>query len=156
MESELKNIRNFAKVSHLARLFQILTEVYRIPKNITKLKKLEGAEILAVFPKLENTCATLKIMNCHYHPTMKKTENPLITIIFNLNREEIVPIINEVIRTKANCLGILKLAIKYLVPGKIKFKGPISKAIIVLKTLMIGEHEIYKLEKSMNARIKFG
>lgn len=136
-----------AKVSHLARLLQILTDTYGIPKNMNALKGMEGSEVSAFFPKLGKRYATIKISNCCLYPIFSKAEKPVATIIFNLESDEIVPVINDVIKTPANLLGITKLVFKYVVTGKIKLRGSLFKALTIIKTIMLGKHPMYQKEK---------
>ncbi|MBD3349885.1 MAG: hypothetical protein GF364_00185 [Candidatus Lokiarchaeota archaeon] len=141
-----EDFRHEIKVSHLARLFQILTDTYGIKKNMNNLDKIEGQEILAYFPKLGDRYARLVISNRHLHPEIGKSANYSAMITFNLESHNIVPVINDVIRTKATLFGLIKLIFKYLLTGKIKLNGSLKTAIIVLKTIMIGKHDMYKEE----------
>lgn len=143
----ITDYRNKTKVSHLARLFQILTDTYGQKKQMNALRKLEGEEISAYFPRLGNRYASLKSSDAHLIPFLGKSNDPVAIIEFNLSSDDIVPVINDVIRTPANLIGVLKLSIKYILSGKIKLRGSLMKAILFLKTIMIGKHPMYVKER---------
>lgn len=146
LDDTIIDFKHQTKVSHLARLLQILTDTYGIPKNMNALKSMEGSEVSAFFPKLGGRYATIKISNCCLYPIFSKAEKPVATIIFNLKNEEIVPVINDVIKTPANLFGIGKLVVKYVITGKIKLKGSLFKALTIIKTIMLGQHPMYQKE----------
>jgi hypothetical protein len=114
---------------------------------MNSLKKMEGNEISAYFPKLGKRYATIKISNCSLYPIFVKAEHPSAIITFNLNSEQIVPVINDVIKTPATVVGIAKLFLKYVITGKIKLGGSLFKALAVIKTIMLGKHSMYRIEK---------
>ncbi len=146
-ESEkVQSILFEAKVNHVARLFRIVTNTYGLPKQMKALDKIEGQEIVAVFPKLRKMSSALRIHNQSFHPLSKPSKTPNAQVIFNLEENEIVPVINDVLRTKANLLGLAKLVVKYVLTGRIKLQGNIKTALIVIKSIMIKEHPMYSRE----------
>mgnify|MGYP006967020336 CR=1 FL=1 len=60
---KIRDYRWQIKISHLARLFQILTDVYGIPEVMANLKDMEGMEVNACFPKVNNLFASIRISN---------------------------------------------------------------------------------------------
>ncbi len=149
MTLAIDDTRLDAKVSSFARLFQLLTNIFGQEKNMQALAKIEGAEVLGHFPQLRNRYVTLKVANCHVLPFMGKSEHAKATISFNVPYDGIVPLIVDVIRTKANLAGLLKLVFKYLLPGKVKLKGSLGVAIKIIKILMVGQHPMYVEEKRL-------
>ncbi|MHA1734373.1 MAG: hypothetical protein ACTSU5_20730 [Promethearchaeota archaeon] len=144
---EPREIRRDALVSNLARLFQILTNTFGLDKAMGALRKIEGKEVTALFPKLGGRAATLKVVDGQLFPHEGPAKNPAATVVFNVEEPDLVPLINSVIRTKANLGGLLKLTWKYLLRGKIKVRGSLGVALKVIKCLMIGEHRMYADEK---------
>ncbi len=149
MTQAAEDVRYDAKVSSFARLFQLLTNIFGQDKDMRALAKIEGAEVLGHFPKLKDRYVTLKVANRHVLPFMGKSEHAIATISFNVPYEGIVPLIVDVIRTKANLLGLVKLVFKYLLPGKVKLKGSLGVAIKIIKCLMVGRHPMYAEEKRL-------
>ena len=149
MTQTAEDVRYDAKVSSFARLFQLLTNIFGQDKDMRALAKIEGAETLGHFPKLGDRYVTLKVANCHVLPFIGKSEHAVATISFNVPYEGIVPLLVDVIRTKSNLLGLLKLVFKYLLPGKVKIKGSLGVAIKIIKTLMVGQHPMYAEEKRL-------
>lgn len=149
-EDPVVDYRYKTKVSHLARLFQILTDTYGIEKQMEALRKIEGEEISAYFPQLGSRYASLKVSDAHLIPFTGKSRDPAAIITFNLGNNEIVPVINNVLRTPASLFGIAQLSVKYILTGRIKISGSLRKAIIFLKTIMIGDHPMYNKERELN------
>jgi hypothetical protein len=139
-----EDTRYDAKVSSIGRLFQMLTNIFGQEKDMRALAKIEGAEVLGHFPKLGNRYFTLKVANCHVLPFRGKSEHAMATISFNVPYERIAPLIIDVVRTKANLWGLIKLAFKYLLPGKVKLRGSLGVAIKLIKIIMVGQHPMYK------------
>lgn len=143
-----QNTRFTAKVSNLGRLFQILTDVFG-QENLKGLKKIEGREVLLFFPKMSNAGVIIKIIHGRIFPLEYKTHRPLHSIEFWVEPEEVVPLLNEVIRTPANLFGIIKIFSKYVLSGKVKPKGSLRIIIQIMKALMSGKHPMYKKEREL-------
>lgn len=144
------------KISHLARLFQIVTDVFGIPHILAKLRSMEGMEVEAYFPQLNQTYARICISNCHFNPLFGKSEHPVATVIFNSPEEGIIPIVNDVLRTNASLGGLVKLFFKYMLTRKIIIKGSLFKAIIFIQCIMIGKHPMYIAEQQAKADLQGG
>lgn len=114
--------------------------------NLNGLKKIEGQEVLLLFPKMDNASVIIKVIHGRIFPLEHKTHTPTTSIEFWLETDEIVPVLNEVIRAPANILGILKIFTKYVIPGKIKPKGALRVNIQIMKALMSGNHPMFKKE----------
>jgi hypothetical protein len=148
---EDQDLRDEARASSLGRLFQLLTDIFGQDKQMLSLGKIEGAEVLAVFPSLGGRSVTWKVSNCHILPYMNKSDHAAAQIIFNVPRDAIVPLIVDVIRTKANTSGLFKLIFKYVLTGKIKLKGALFTALKIIMALMVGAHPMYGEEKRLQA-----
>ncbi|MFX0102072.1 MAG: hypothetical protein ACFFCS_21075, partial [Candidatus Hodarchaeota archaeon] len=120
MPYDLEDIKQAARVSNIVRLFQMLTNIFGIKKNMNSLKKLEGKEISIHFPTLGNRYATIKVSNCLLYPFVGAPDKPSAIVAFSDKPEKLVPIIIDVIRTPATIFGILKVLFKYIIPGKVK------------------------------------
>ena len=138
-----------ARVTSFARLLQILTDVFFENKNREALSKIEGAEFNAIFPKMGNNGASIKIIDKRIHPFPTKTKNAIGTLIFNMEYEEMKVAVGDIVHTKSNLLGLSKIFFKYLLPRKIKMKGALFKLIRVVKVIMLGNHPMYKKEKEL-------
>ncbi len=144
-----QNLRDEARASSLGRLFQLLTDIFGQKKQMLSLGKIDGAEVLAVFPSLGGRSVTWKVSNCHILPYMNKSDHAAAQIVFNVPRDAIVPLIVDVIRTKANVQGLFKLVFKYVLPGKVKLKGSLTTALKVIMALMVGAHPMYAEENRL-------
>ena len=147
MPYDVEDIKQAARVSNLARLFQLLTNIFGVKKNMKSLEKLEGKEVSIHFPTLGDRYATIKVSNSLLHPFIGVPDNPSAIVVFNDKPENLVPTIIDVIRSPGSIMGIMKILFKYVIPGKIKLKGNLLIALNVFKNLMIGQHEMYKAEK---------
>ncbi|MBN2151505.1 MAG: hypothetical protein JW839_08670 [Candidatus Lokiarchaeota archaeon] len=142
-----QDLRDEARASSLGRLFQLLTDIFGQRKQMLSLGKIDGAEVLAVFPSLGDRCVTWKVSNCHILPYMSKSDHTAAQIVFNVPRDAIVPLLVDVIKTKANVQGLLKLLFKYVLTGKVKLKGALTTALKVIMALMVGAHPMYAEER---------
>ncbi len=70
-------------------------------------------------------------------------ENPIAKVIINVKEDQIIRVLSQIIRSKANLFGILKL-LKYLIPRKIVIKGSYLASIKLTRCLMIGKHDVFK------------
>nr|MDO8085823.1 hypothetical protein [Candidatus Sigynarchaeum springense] len=146
-----QDIRDQARASSLGRLFQMLTDIFGQKKQMSTLAKIDGAEVLAVFPSLGDRYVTWKVSNCHILPFMNKSDHAAARIVFNVPRDAIVPLIVDVIRTKANVPGLFKLVFKYVLTGKVKLKGSLTTALKIIMALMVGAHPMYTEEKRLRS-----
>ena len=75
-----------------------------------------------------------------------RANNPVSTIIINVKEDKILKVISSIIRSKHNIFGLIKL-LKYIIPGKAKIKGSYLASIKLVRCLMIGNHNVYKMRK---------
>jgi hypothetical protein len=143
-----QNTRFTAKVSNLGRLFQILTDVFG-QDNLKGLKKIEGQEVLLLFPKMNNAGVIIKVIHGRIFPLEYKSHKPPHSIEFWVEADEVVPLLNEVIRTPATMFGIIKIFSSKVLTGKVKPKGSLRIIIQIMKALMSGKHPMYKKERDL-------
>ncbi len=98
---------------------------------------------------MDNASVIIKVIHGRIFPLEHKTHTPTTSIEFWLEADEIVPVLNEVIRTPANIVGILKLFAKYVIPGKLKPKGSLHINLQIMKALMSGNHPMFKKEREL-------
>ncbi|GAB4323830.1 MAG: hypothetical protein Kow0069_29140 [Promethearchaeota archaeon] len=152
MGYDVDQIRAAALASNLARLFQILTDMFGLERGMKPLGKLEGKVVVAEFPKAGGGRAFLSAAGGRVVPFEGDPEHSDATLMFNLDAQEVVPAICEVIRMPNNFRSLVKLAFKYLLRGKVKDDGSWGVALKFLRALMIGEHQMYRDEREGRRR----
>ncbi len=98
---------------------------------------------------MENSNVIIKVIHGRIYPLEHKTHTPDTSIEFWVEPDDIVPLLNEVIRTPATIIGVLKIFLKYVIPGKVKPKGSLHTNIQIMKALMSGKHPMYKKEREL-------
>lgn len=137
-------LRNETIAYTIARLFQMLVDIYGTEiKSLDKIKKWEGSDVELYFKALD-TGLTLNLSKNRLTPYLKPSEKSVATVIMAMDRERIIPDIVDLIRTKNNFMGLIKVIIKYVLTRKIRIKGSLGAAIKVIKLLSIGTHPSYK------------
>jgi hypothetical protein len=137
-------LRNQTIAGNISRLFQMLVDIYgKDIRSLDKIKKREGQEVELHFNAL-NTVITLNLSKTKLTPYMRSSDKAVASIYLTFKKEQLIPTIVELIRTKNNIRGILKIFIKYIIPRKIRIKGSFGAAIKVIKLLSIGTHPMYK------------
>lgn len=138
------DLRKQTIAGNIGRLFQMLVDIYGGDiQSLEKVKKREGQEVQLFFKALETTI-TLNLSKVRLKAYMRESENAVATVILNMKEEKLIQVIVDLIRTKNTFAGLLKVFIKYIIPGKIKLKGSWGAAIKVVKLLNIGTHPMYK------------
>ncbi len=140
-----QNTRFIAKASNLGRLFQILTDVFGM-ENTKGLSKIEGQEVLIRFVKMKESII-IKVIHGRIYPLEHKSHTPSTAIEFWVEPDEIVPILNDIIRTPDSILGILRIFLKYVISRKLRPKGSLRIIIHIMRALMTGKHPMFKKEK---------
>ncbi len=145
------NLVNEATVSNLGRLLQILINNFADKKYLAKLAKHEGEEIQLAFPTIptEKNTLTFVLSNAPSDPSLKPSDNPKATIVFNADYEKLIPMLIDVVTSKFNIFGILKIAFKYILTRKIKFSGSLGALVATLKCFMTGNHPMVKKNKKV-------
>ena len=146
MEREQKalELREQTIAGTIGRLFQMLVDIYGTEiKSLDKIKKREGQEVELFFKSL-NKSVTMNLSKTVLKSYEGKSDKAVATITLAIPKEDLISTINDLIRTKNNFLGLLKVVFKYILPRKIRIKGSLGAAIKIIKLLSIGTHSMYK------------
>ena len=141
------NLVRETKLLNIARLAKMLVDLYGQDEPFKKIGSLESKEIELYIKQLDGYITFILTsdrnnFNCH----VERAKDPVARIIINVKEEKILQVISNIIRSKHNIFGIIKL-LKYIIPGKAKIRGSYVAAIKLVRCLMIGKHEMYKLNK---------
>ncbi len=145
--------RKQSRISNFGKLYLYLVETFGYPrKTQKKVGKREGQDVqlnlLAFKNKLNETGAiTVTLSKTKLNITLGGSDSAKATINFRMKEDKIIPIVCDIIRTKANIWGLAKVSFKYIIPGKIRFKGSIFAAIRAVLLMMLGKHPMYKKSK---------
>ncbi|MHA1689508.1 MAG: hypothetical protein ACTSUN_09275 [Promethearchaeota archaeon] len=144
MEEKAEMLVKETKILNIARLAKMLVDLFGLEEPFRKVGKREGQEIEMFMPAL-NGYITFILSSDKENFDCKATpaNNPVSKIIINVKEEKILTILSNIIRSKNNMIGLIKL-LKYLLPGRIKVKGSFIAAIKLVRCLMIGTNPIYK------------
>ncbi|MHA1785822.1 MAG: hypothetical protein ACTSVE_11575 [Candidatus Helarchaeota archaeon] len=136
---------NGVKTKAIANLLYYLVNIYALPKAKKKLKeKLDGKEILVEFPSI-NGLITFKIMGDRVVPYMGSSGNAVARFSLKVKESQLTEAIEYIIKSPGTNMGLLKLIFKYFLTGKAGFGGSLGATITFLKTIMIGNNEMYKI-----------
>lgn len=147
INSRAENLIKDTKILNITRLAKMLVDLYGQDEPFKKVGNFEGKEIELYLKELDGYITFILTsdrnnFNCH----AEKAMDPIARIIINVKEEKIITVISSIIRSKSNIFGLAKL-LKYIIPGKAKIKGSYSAAIRLVRCLMIGKHEMYKMSK---------
>jgi len=139
-----KNLLRETKLLQINKSANILIELFGQEAAFSKIKsKRVGQQIEMGFPALEGSLTfTLVNKREDFNCTYGKPDNPIATIVINVEDDEILNLISSIIRLKSNIIGLLRIAPK-LITGKLKVKGSLFSAIKLCQLMMIGHHEVY-------------
>ncbi len=122
----------------------MLVDIYGTEINsLEKIGKHEGQEVLLLFKSL-NSGLTLNLSKSRLVPNSKISDKAVAKVTLAMERDRLIPDIVDLIRTKNNFMGLVKIFLKYILPRKIIVKGSWGAAIKVIKLLSIGTHPMYK------------
>ena len=143
-EFKAENLIKETRILNIARLAKMLVDLYGQDEPFRKVGKYEGKEIELYLKELGGYITFIltsdkEQFNCH----AEKAKNPAASIIITVKKEKILQVISNIIRSKHNILGVLKL-LKYIIPGKARIKGSYIAALKLARCLMIGKHSMYK------------
>ncbi|MFX0060013.1 MAG: hypothetical protein ACFE8J_17080, partial [Candidatus Heimdallarchaeota archaeon] len=120
---------------------------FGLDEPFKKVGKREGQEIELYLKELDGYITfTLTSDRNKFDTQAEKAKNPVARIIINVKEEKIIEVISNIIKSKNNIFGLLKL-LKYIVPRKARIKGSYVAAIKLVRCLMIGKNEVYKKNK---------
>ena len=132
------------KILNITRLAKMLVDLYGQDEPFQKIGKLEGKEIELHLKQLDGYITFILTsdknnFNCH----AERANDPIAKVIVNVKEEKILTVISNIIRSKHNISGLVKL-LKYVIPRKLKIKGSYITALKFARCLMIGKHPMYK------------
>ncbi|MFX0140342.1 MAG: hypothetical protein ACFFDN_42270 [Candidatus Hodarchaeota archaeon] len=141
------NLVRETKALTTARLAKILVDLFGSDKPFKKIGTRAGQEIEIYFKEWDEFITFIltserKNFDCY----AQKAKDPISKVIFRVKEENVLQVFSDIVRSKSNLFGLLKL-LKYLVPRKIKIKGSYIAAIKFARCIMIGKHSVYKTNK---------
>ena len=138
------NLVKETKLLNIARLAKMLVDLYGLDNQFKRLKKREGQEIELSLPSLDGYITFMLTSDRNkFDCRVEKAKNPISTIELKVKEEDILKVLSKIIRSKDNIFGLLKV-VKLFILGKVKLKGSISAAILLVRSLMIGKNRVYK------------
>ena len=142
-----ENLIKETKILNIARLAKMLVDLFGQDAPFKKIGKLECKEIELHLKDLKGYITFIltsdrEKFDCH----VERAKNPISVIIINVKEDKILDVISDIIRSKHNVFGLIKL-LKYILPGKAKIKGSYVAALKLARCLMIGKHNVYKNKK---------
>jgi len=141
------NLIRETKVLNITRLATILIDLFGSDEPFKKIAKREGQEVEMYLKELNGYITfTLTSDRNNFNCRTERAKEPIAKIIVNVKEKDIIPVISNIIRSKNNIFGLMKL-LKYILPGKVKLKGSIIAILKLVRCLMIGKHEVYKKKK---------
>ena len=122
----------------------MLVDLFGLDEPFEKIGKLEGQEVEMYLKELDGYVTfILTSERKNFECRATRANNPIAKIIITVEEEKILDLLSDIIRTKSNLLGLMKL-IKFLIPRKIRIKGSLLAALKLSKCLMIGKNDVYK------------
>ena len=138
------NLVKETKLLNIARLAKMLVDLYGLDNQFKRLKKWEGQEVELFLPALEGYVTLLLTSDKNkFDVRVEKANNPVSTIEVKVKENDILKVLSKIIRSKDNIFGLLKVAKLYIL-GKVKLKGSMIAAILLVRSLMIGKDRVYK------------
>jgi len=145
-----EEIKKQSLISNFGKLYLYLVETFGYPRKTQKnIGKREGQEVQLNFMALKNKfnpsgAILVMLSKTKLNLQLGSSENAKALIKFQMDEDEILPTICEIIKMKANCWGLLKIILKFIIPGKIRFKGSLFAAMRATLLMMVGKHPMYK------------
>ncbi|MFW9939056.1 MAG: hypothetical protein ACFFD5_15530 [Candidatus Thorarchaeota archaeon] len=142
-----ENLVRETKVLNIARLAKMLVDLFGLDEPFKKVGKREGQEIELYLRELDGYITFILTSDRNNFDTQAvKAKNPVARIIIDVKEEKIVKVISDIIKSKSNIFGLMKL-LKYIIPRKAIIKGSYIAAIKLVRCLMIGKNDVYKKKK---------
>jgi len=138
----LKLLRQ-ARILNFARLANMLVDLFGLEEGFEKVGKRAGQEVELQIPSLNGVLSfTLVSQKADFICRAEKAKKPAATIILKVEKDDVIKVLSNIIRSKANIFGLLKLVPKFLL-GKIKVKGSLLTVLALVRCIMIGKNEVY-------------
>ncbi|TXT64854.1 MAG: hypothetical protein BAJALOKI3v1_160056 [Promethearchaeota archaeon] len=139
-----KNLLKETKLLNLARLANMLVDLFGLEEGFEKIGKREGQEVEIFIPAYDGYLNfPLVSKKRNFECRAERAKDPVATVIMNVKEEKVLKVFSNIIRSKANLFGLAKLLPKILT-RKIKIKGSLMATLSLVKCLMIGKNKIYK------------
>ncbi|TFG21508.1 MAG: hypothetical protein EU533_05395 [Promethearchaeota archaeon] len=141
------NLRNEVRAGVIAKFMDIMIEVYGKPDlhSLERLikEKRDGAEVEIYFTALE------KAISIYFSRTKLiarngNSYNPVTKVIFDVPKEQLIPILVKLAHTKDNLIGLGKFVFKYFLRRKVKVKGSLFTGITLLRLMFLGKHPLFE------------
>ena len=126
----------------------MLVDLFGLDEPFEKIgKDLEGQEVELYLSNLDGYITFILTSDRQkFECRAEQANNPIAKIMITVKEENIIKVISNIIRSKSNIFGIIKL-LKYIIPRKAIIKGSYKAAIKLVRCLMIGKNEVYKQSK---------
>lgn len=148
-EELVDRLKKEAILQNIGRLLYIFMMIYSKKEVLKKLGKREGQEVQmnfpALSPPLENPCLTFVLSEHPSDPYMGPAKNPVLTITYNVEIEELFTTLNTMV-SKKTLFGLIISMVKDLFKRKIKTKGSLRASLLFSKLFLIGDNEMYDWE----------
>jgi hypothetical protein len=143
-----ENLVRETKVLNIARLATMLVDLFGLDEPFEKIgKDLEGQEVELYLRNLDGYITFILTSDRQkFECRAEQANTPIAKIMITVKEENIIKVISNIIRSKSNIFGIIKL-LKYIIPRKAIIKGSYKAAIKLVRCLMIGKNEVYKQSK---------
>lgn len=129
----------------ITRSAMILIDLFGFEKAFKRIKpKREDKQVEMYFPSLDGSITFALVSKIeNFKPTYGKADNPVTKIVVNVKAEKVLKTISAILTLKDNLFGLMKIFPK-LITRKLKIKGSLISAIIFVRCIMVGKHEMYK------------
>ena len=132
------------KVLTIARLAKMFIDLFGSDKTFKKIGKRAGQEIEVYFKDIDEYITfILTLERKNFECYVERAKNPISKVIITVKEDKVLRVFSNIVRLKSNIFGLIKL-LKYIIPGKIKIKGSYFATLKWARTIMIGNHSIFK------------
>jgi len=142
-EKRAKALLKETRILNIARLANMLVDLFGLEEAFENVGKRAGQEVELYIPSLDGYLTfQLVAEKKNFECRAEKANNPIATVILNVKREDVLKVVSNIIKSKANLFGLMKLIPKFIT-RKIIIKGSYLTALTLVKCLMIGKNSIY-------------
>ncbi len=147
LNTRAKQLIEETKLLNLARMANILIDLFGQEEAFKRVGEREGQEIEMAFPSLGGSFRfTLTSDRQKFNCRVGKPKSPKAIIIINVKKDNVIKTIGGIIKLPDSVVGLLRIVPKYLT-RKIKIKGSLITAIKLCRCMMIGKNKAYKRGK---------
>jgi hypothetical protein len=132
-----------ARILNFARLANMLVDLFGLEEGFEKVGKRVGQEVELQIPSLNGVLSfTLVSQKADFICRAEEAKQPAATIILKVKKDNVIKVLSNIIKSRANIFGLMKLVPKFLL-GKIKVKGSLLTVLALVRCIMIGKNEVY-------------